>query len=142
MNRLVNRQYRDQLQDRNINVGTGDYGRCLLQQTTTDPALGESWGSGFEITDPHTLQSYVDTDPGPALVPPTNPTTPCPRQKTQPGAGAEQEGAADQLVEAVPCLLRGSAGYPHRKKHTSQGLKAIRGFQNQLVPITWTPRLQ
>jgi len=61
----VNRQYRDQLQDRNINVGTGDYGRCLLQQTTTDPALGESWGSGFEVTDPHTLQTYVDTDPGP-----------------------------------------------------------------------------
>jgi hypothetical protein len=61
----VERRYRDQLQDRNINVGTGDYGYCWRQITTADPTLRSSWGSGASITDPHTGESYIDTDPGP-----------------------------------------------------------------------------
>ncbi len=61
----INRRYRDQLQDRNVNVATGDYGRCALQDDPTRPALVESWGSNFQLVDPHTLQPYVDTEPGP-----------------------------------------------------------------------------
>ncbi len=60
----VTRKYRDQLQDRNINVGVGDYGVCVLQQTIKERPIEPSWGSGFEVTDFHTGKTYVDTDPG------------------------------------------------------------------------------
>ncbi len=63
----VNRKFRDQLQDKNINVNSGDYGKCHKQ---TDPAdaqgtIQEVWGEGGELTDDFTGQTYVDTDPGP-----------------------------------------------------------------------------
>ncbi len=60
----INRKFRDQLQDRNINAGVGDYGMCALQQKAQDPAVVLSWGTGL-VTDPHTQETYQDTDPGP-----------------------------------------------------------------------------
>jgi hypothetical protein len=71
----INREYRDQIQDRNINVSTDDYGRCAsaLYQTWTSeesmaisaiPSPGGGVGSGRWIRDPWTGEVYEDTDPG------------------------------------------------------------------------------
>jgi len=60
----ISRKFRDQLQDRNINIATGDYGRCVLQENPIEPTLVESWGTG-EVWDPFADGLYEDTDPGP-----------------------------------------------------------------------------
>jgi hypothetical protein len=68
----VNREFRDQLQDVNINVGVGDYGRCaaffeqfnplIAAPVVASPGGGE--GSGLLLTDPWTGQIYEDTVEG------------------------------------------------------------------------------
>jgi hypothetical protein len=72
----INRKFRDQIQDQNINVAMGDYGRCASQGTQivfqdqggltvpTYPSLGGGEGSGVMLTDPWTGEIYEDTDPG------------------------------------------------------------------------------
>jgi hypothetical protein len=60
----IDRRYRDQIQDVNINVATGDLGRCKIE-TGFDPyPVVASPGTGT-VTDPYTEQEYRDTDPGP-----------------------------------------------------------------------------
>ncbi len=63
----IRRSFHDQLQDRNVNVDTGDHGRCLVQTSLSDPLgnkwIGDSWGTG-EVQDPHSGVLYVDDDPG------------------------------------------------------------------------------
>jgi hypothetical protein len=62
----VNRHFKDQLQDRNINIATGDYGVCAPVQVqdffnvnvTLEP------GEGQVLRDPWTQDVYFDTDPG------------------------------------------------------------------------------
>jgi hypothetical protein len=71
----INRKFRDQIQDRNVNVSLDDYGRCasaffqgpaslggLAIPTIPSPGGGE--GSGRWIRDPWTGEVYEDTDPG------------------------------------------------------------------------------
>ncbi len=59
----IHRKFKNQLQDININQITGDYGRCNLQQSPSQPTLVPSPGTG-PLTDPFTGQVYQDTDPG------------------------------------------------------------------------------
>ena len=62
----VNRSFEDQLQDRNLNIGTADYGVCasafvqIFQQTNVLPSPGQ----GKQVTNPWTGEKYQDTDPG------------------------------------------------------------------------------
>jgi hypothetical protein len=69
----INRRFRDQLQDHNINVGVADYGVCAafaeqVQSVTwllpvlASPGGGE--GSGQFVDDPWTGEIYEDTDEG------------------------------------------------------------------------------
>jgi hypothetical protein len=65
----INRQFRDQLQDQNINVATGDYGSCpspelIFTGNPIIPRPGGGEGSGVFLVDPYTLEVYEDTDPG------------------------------------------------------------------------------
>jgi hypothetical protein len=59
----IDRRYRDQIQDRNINVDTGDLGRCGLE-TQFSPSVVASPGRGTYV-DPHTGNEVRDDDPGP-----------------------------------------------------------------------------
>jgi hypothetical protein len=61
--RYVHRNFKQQLQDIDINSTPGDFGRCLIQQSTSDDTLTASPGTGT-IIDPYTGQAYQDTDPG------------------------------------------------------------------------------
>ena len=60
----VNRKFRDQFQDIDINRVTGDYGRCKVATVTNNSVLEESPGTGF-YTDPYTGEQVFDNDPGP-----------------------------------------------------------------------------
>jgi hypothetical protein len=59
----IHREFKNQLQDVNINQVPGDYGRCAVQQRAADPALVGSLGINT-ITDPYTGEVYQDNDPG------------------------------------------------------------------------------
>ena len=66
----VDRSFRDQIQDVNINADVGDYGVCTVQSPPGQPfqvlpSPGGGKGSGLMVTDPHTGETYEDTDPGP-----------------------------------------------------------------------------
>jgi len=61
--RYIHRDFRDQLQDIDINNAPGDYGRCAYQNVSTDPYIVPSPGTG-PVVDPYTGQTYMDTDPG------------------------------------------------------------------------------
>ncbi len=70
--RYVNRKFKDQIQDININRDTGDYGQCFKQLTLgvggpIIPANGESVLGDLStyLTDPYTLELYFDDDEGP-----------------------------------------------------------------------------
>jgi hypothetical protein len=61
--RWIDRAYRDQIQDVNINVLHGDHGRCAQDKdgnSYTTPSLG----AGEEVYDFVTGSTYVDTEPG------------------------------------------------------------------------------
>ena len=66
----INRKFRDQIQDVNTNLDTGDFGMCVIQRgrpTTNDPTpwIAVSPGSGQTITNPYNVHdTYIDTDPG------------------------------------------------------------------------------
>jgi hypothetical protein len=69
----ISRRFRDQLQDRNINVGVADYGVCagfadqLQLETWLLPVLaspGGGEGSGQFVVHPWTGEIYEDTDEG------------------------------------------------------------------------------
>jgi hypothetical protein len=61
----VSRKYRDQIQDVNVNLDTGDFGRCRLVTQPSQLPILPSPGSGQELIDPLDGSTYVDTDPGP-----------------------------------------------------------------------------
>ncbi len=61
----IHRNFKNQLQDTNINQAPGDYGKCRIQQGTgngDDPRV-VSPGVG-PLVDPYTGLTYQDTDPG------------------------------------------------------------------------------
>jgi len=60
----INRKYRDQLQDTDLNHLPGDFGKCRVANLSQPAALAASPGSGQEIEDPFTHEIYIDTDPG------------------------------------------------------------------------------
>ncbi len=60
----IHRNFKNQLQDTNINQVPGDYGRCAIAQRGDQPSMIPSPGTG-PVTDPYTGQVYQDTDPGP-----------------------------------------------------------------------------
>ena len=61
--RYLHRNFKDQFQDININQIPGDYGRCIVQVTGSQPFIEDSPGTG-ELVDPYTGRTYQDTDPG------------------------------------------------------------------------------
>lgn len=60
----INRHYRDQLQDFDMNRLPGDLGKCAKQTIPYTPTLIPAYGAGLPIIDPFTGETYVDTDPG------------------------------------------------------------------------------
>jgi hypothetical protein len=67
----IDRKFRDQIQDQDINVAIGDYGRCasqLYQQFAAEEDLPTSVipapGTGFVYQDPWTLDVYTDREEG------------------------------------------------------------------------------
>jgi hypothetical protein len=71
----IDRRFRDQIQDVNLNVATDDYGRCASRvyqeiasteglAVATIPSPGGGPGSGRFLLDPWTGEVYEDTDPG------------------------------------------------------------------------------
>jgi len=68
--RYVSRKYRDQLQDFNFNLGTGDYGRCHLasgfdpRTLEPSPGISDPDDQSTWLTDILTGELYMDTDPG------------------------------------------------------------------------------
>ena len=54
----INRKFRDQIQDVNTNLATGDYGHCGPSGIEGSP------GTGDTFNDPMTGESYVDMEPG------------------------------------------------------------------------------
>jgi hypothetical protein len=60
----IKREFRDQLQDIDINHVPGDYGQCRLQLFTSEPSVVASPGSGQTLVNPFNGKRYVDTDPG------------------------------------------------------------------------------
>lgn len=62
--RYLRRNYKEQLQDTDINHIPGDFGRCLLQTSPRGQYFALSPGAGQPVTDPFTGETYVDTDPG------------------------------------------------------------------------------
>jgi outer membrane receptor protein involved in Fe transport len=61
----INRQYRDQLQDYDINHVQGDKGLCVSASALGDAVVQPSEGAGAQIQDLYTGEIYTDTDPGP-----------------------------------------------------------------------------
>jgi hypothetical protein len=61
--RYLHRNFKDQLQDQNINQVPGDYGRCAIQLTAGQPFIVESPDTG-PVVDPYTGDTYQDTDEG------------------------------------------------------------------------------
>src|SRR5262249_33601450 len=61
--RYIHRDFKDQLSHRDLNNAPGDYGRCVVQKTTSDPYLLPSPGTGPGL-DEFTGKVYQDTDPG------------------------------------------------------------------------------
>jgi hypothetical protein len=61
----VKREYRDQLQDVDINHRYGDEGTCNWKPYLGQVTVEASPGSGQILTDPYTWEDYEDTDPGP-----------------------------------------------------------------------------
>ena len=59
----INRKFQDQIQDININLDTGDFGRCVLQRQPNGETLRASPGVG-EVRDDFTGEIYFDDDPG------------------------------------------------------------------------------
>jgi hypothetical protein len=62
--RYLHRNFKQQLQDININQVPGDYGLCTIQLTPLQPFIEQSPGQGQTLTDVYTGQTYVDTDEG------------------------------------------------------------------------------
>jgi hypothetical protein len=60
----IHRNFKNQLQDVNINQVPGDYGKCRKPQSADEDALEGSDGLGV-VTDPYTGASYLDTNEGP-----------------------------------------------------------------------------
>lgn len=60
----INRKFRDQLQDVDINYLPGDFGFCRRASVTNPGTITPSPGEGQEIVDPYTGEVYIDTDPG------------------------------------------------------------------------------
>ena len=54
----IHRNFKNQLQDTNINQIPGDYGRCLVQQRQEDPTVTQSPGIG-PVTDPAKIARIV-----------------------------------------------------------------------------------
>ena len=59
----IHRNFKDQLQDVNVNQVPGDWGRCFVALGPQDEPLTPSLGTGT-YTDPYTGLVYEDTDPG------------------------------------------------------------------------------
>ncbi len=59
----IHRNFKNQLQDTNINQTIGDYGRCAKVQAADEKPLVASPGLG-PVLDPYTGETYQDTDPG------------------------------------------------------------------------------
>ena len=61
----LRREFRDQLQDVDINHTTGDRGRCVKNFIVGDISVLPAPGEGTTLVDPYTGEVYEDTDPGP-----------------------------------------------------------------------------
>lgn len=62
--RYLRREFRDQLQDYNLNLDVGDFGACRYQVTPDDDFIESTPGMGGTLVNPFTGQVYVDTEPG------------------------------------------------------------------------------
>jgi hypothetical protein len=60
----INRQFRNQLQDIDLNHVPGDFGQCKIASLANNNTILSSPGSGQELVDPYTGEVYIDTDPG------------------------------------------------------------------------------
>jgi hypothetical protein len=60
----INRKFRNQYQDIDLNHAPGDFGRCRWATSGNNVALEASPGTGDTITDLWTGEQYIDTDPG------------------------------------------------------------------------------
>jgi hypothetical protein len=60
----VNRKFKNQYQDLDMNHLPGDWGKCRKGNSINNASIEESPGSGQEIEDPYTGEIYIDTDPG------------------------------------------------------------------------------
>lgn len=61
----IRREFRDQLQDVDINHVPGDYGICVRPDFYGDDVIRPSLGAGKLVVDETTGELYTDTDPGP-----------------------------------------------------------------------------
>ena len=61
---FIQRRFRDQLQDVDINHAPGDHGYCVHSASIEQPTVRSSPGAGAELYDPYTGERYVDSDPG------------------------------------------------------------------------------
>ena len=59
----IHRNFKDQLQDVNVNQAPGDWGRCAIALAADDDPMVRSPGTPT-LTDPYTGIVYQDTDPG------------------------------------------------------------------------------
>jgi hypothetical protein len=62
---FIHREFRDQLQDVDINHIGGDRGRCIGYPMLGQATAVASYGEGLDLLDPYTGELYIDTDPGP-----------------------------------------------------------------------------
>jgi hypothetical protein len=60
----IRREFRDQLQDIDINHVPGDRGTCEFADDPGEPQVVASPGSGQTVEDENTGEEYIDTDPG------------------------------------------------------------------------------
>lgn len=101
----IDRRFKDQLQDIDINHVAGDFGRCVRQIDVRLPLVVPSPEALPGLIDPYTGESYDDTDPGPGdgriddcsgdLVPPTEFVGPF---EPVPPTAAIPDGLPDQYV--------------------------------------------
>jgi outer membrane receptor protein involved in Fe transport len=60
----IRREFRDQLQDIDVNHAPGDFGQCQFDLFPNIGPVASSPGSGQTLVDPFTGETYIDTDPG------------------------------------------------------------------------------
>lgn len=90
----IHRNFKDQLQDTNVNQVPGDWGRCFPATGPGDPSLVASPGTPI-LTDPYTGEVYQDTDPGVG----DGRLDDCTGMKVQISSGSPDEGGQPTLID-------------------------------------------